>query len=163
MARRWLCERGAHYDVSPFFLALNSRSSNCQETKDGLFFHCSKHHCDAIILSHSCSYRQSDAHLIKCLGKLRLGDVDEEVCRHFGVTLARELQPSQGLVPTLLTCKNEQAVRRKTQLQQRRRFIRKARVTNTLASLRRATHPSSQDAENERRLLGLGQVLQYNS
>lgn len=129
----------------------------------GFFFHCSKHHCDAITFFHSCSYRQSDAHLIKCLGKLRRGDVDEEVCRHFGVTLARELQPSNGLVPTLLTCKNEQAVRRETQLQQRRRFTRKTRVTNTLASLRRATHPSSQDAENERRLLGLGQVLQSNS
>ena len=56
------------------------------------------------------SFRQKDSHLIKCLGKLRVGNVDGDVCRHFDETLARELQPSNGLVPTRLTCKNEQAV-----------------------------------------------------
>jgi hypothetical protein len=56
------------------------------------------------------SFRQSDSHLIKCLGKIRVGNVDDEVCKHFGQTLSRQLQPSNGLVPTRLTCKNEQAV-----------------------------------------------------
>ncbi len=56
-------------------------------------------------------FRQSDAHLIKCLSKLRAGVIDEEVCKHFGETLSRQLQPSNGLVPTRLTCKNDQAVR----------------------------------------------------
>ena len=68
-------------------------------------------HTSSLFIHHARRFRQSDAHLIKCLGKLRVGVIDEEVCRHFGETLARQLQPSNGLVATRLTCKNDQAVR----------------------------------------------------
>ncbi len=79
-----------------------------------------------------------------------MGNVDEEVCTHFGTTLARELQPRNGLVPTLLTCKNDQAVSQAA-------FDQLKHLNASSRLLSPSSH--AQDVENERRLAELGQVL----